>query len=282
VEQVDRRTALTAAGQLLLRYAQRITALVDEAQVALDERAGGGLGGHVTVGMVQGLNAVLMPYVLRAYLARYPAVHVRPLSIQGNEIDERLLKREMDLGIHQGPALRDGLVSRPFFLDHAVAVAAPDHPLVGRARVSLAELAAHPFVDRQGIFHMSVMPRDWLAARGVSLDVVLELPSEAAVCRAARLGMGVAILTRLTVADDLRCGSLRTINVEGLELVYEFNVYWRRDERLSRPAQALVDLLCDPVAFAEALAPSGILESPSLVLNALNRAELPPQATTRA
>lgn len=255
IEQIDRRATPTAAGRVLLRYAERIMALVDEARIAVDDTREGEPVGRLVIGSSFLVTAYLLPYLLHAYRGRHPRVELQTLRLSGYEIEERLLKGEIDLGIHSGAARRSGIAARRFFTDRLVAVAAPDHPLAGRAGVSLVEMARFPVVDRTEVQSTVMTPRDWLAARGVRAEVALELPNEAAVRIAARLGMGIAVLSSMLVVEDLKAGHLRTIDVEGLDMQLEMYVVWRSETRLGRTARLMLDLLADEDAVEAALAP---------------------------
>jgi LysR family transcriptional regulator, low CO2-responsive transcriptional regulator len=258
IEQVGRRATPTAAGQLLLRYAAQILDLTEEAQAALADRRPGEVIGHLALITGSHLNHLILPFILRAYRARHPNVRLDLQALGRQQIGDLLLRREADLGILIGPVPQEGIVSRPFLHDPVVAVAHPEHPLAGRTGVTLEELALYPFVDRVGDQYEPQPPRNWLAAHGVSITPELILPGEVAVRLAVRLGMGIALLSHLAIADDVTIGRLCVLDVEGIDLHYEFHLAWRRGDRLRSPVQAMIDLLTDQAALEAMLAPAAI------------------------
>ncbi|MGH2587709.1 MAG: LysR family transcriptional regulator [Dehalococcoidia bacterium] len=255
IEQIDRRATPTAAGRVLLGYAERIMALVDEARIAVDDSREGEPVGRLSIGSSFLVAAYLLPYLLSAYRRIYPRVELRTLRLSGYEIDERLMQGEIDLGIHSGAAQRSGIASRRFFADRLIAVAAPGHPLVGRRGVLLDELARYPFVDRTEAQPTSMTARDWLAARGVQTQSSLALPNDASVRIAARLGMGIAVLSTMLVVEDLQAGHLCMLDIDGLDMRLEMHVAWRSGVRLGRTTQLMLDLLADGEAVETALRP---------------------------
>jgi DNA-binding transcriptional LysR family regulator len=111
--------------------------------------------------------------------------------------------------------------------------------------VSAAELAQTPLVTRE----VGSGTRDWLTtalrqALGDNMHQpppVLELSSAAAVRAAVLAGAGPAVMSRLTVADDLAVGRLRAITIPELDLRRQLQAIWVGGR--TPPAGAVRDVL---------------------------------------
>lgn len=137
-----------------------------------------------------------------------------------------------DLGFIENADKTIGLGTCVVGRDELVVVVAPDHQWVRRRRsVCAVELADAPLVMREpgsGI-------RDSLTAalrRVLGDDVsqaepLLELPSMAAMRAAVLAGAGPAVMSRLTVEDDLAAGRLCEITVPQLHIRREFRAIWQ-------------------------------------------------------
>ncbi|MCV7340588.1 LysR family transcriptional regulator [Mycobacterium haemophilum DSM 44634] len=151
-----------------------------------------------------------------------------------------------DLGFIETPYLPAGLRHRVVARDELVVVVPADHKWTRRQRpLSAAELSQTPLVTRE----TGSGTRDSLTAAlqqalgGSSSQVqpVLELSSAAAVRAAVVAGAGPAVMSRLTVADDLAIGRLRTVAVPELNLARELRAVWVGGR--TPPAGAARDLL---------------------------------------
>ena len=151
-----------------------------------------------------------------------------------------------DLGFIESPATPRGLRSRVVTYDELVVIVAPDHKWARRSRsVSAAELAQTPLVTRE----LGSGTRDSLTtALGLALGdavaqapPVLELSSAAAVRAAVLAGAGPAVMSRLTVADDLAIGRLRAVSIPELNLRRQLRAIWVGGR--TPPAGAVRDLL---------------------------------------
>ena len=151
-----------------------------------------------------------------------------------------------DLGFIESPTTPRALRSRVVACDELVVIVAPDHKWARRSRpVGASELAQTPLVTRE----LGSGTRDSLATalrRSLGDAVaqappVLELSSAAAVRAAVLAGAGPAVMSRLTVADDLAIGRLREVTIPGLNLRRELRAIWVGGR--TPPAGAVRDLL---------------------------------------
>lgn len=141
-----RRLVLNAAGRLALERGARILDDEDALRSALDDlarRARTLRVGTVAPAPLWRLTALVVE--------RFPGQLLTSQFLEGDEVETRLLRGEIDLGIGLGPAVRPGLKSMPF-MEENLAVALPEsHPLAGKTTVTTAELDGETFLIFGGI-----------------------------------------------------------------------------------------------------------------------------------
>ncbi|OBG24190.1 LysR family transcriptional regulator [Mycobacterium sp. 852002-51057_SCH5723018] len=151
-----------------------------------------------------------------------------------------------DLGFIETPYLPKGLHTRVVGHDELVLVVAADHKWAHRQRpLSAAELSRTPLVSREpgsGTRDaLTAALRRALGETAPQAHPALELSSAAAVRAAVIAGAGPAVMSRLTVADDLAIGRLRTVAVPELNLSRRLRAIWVGGR--TPPAGAARDLL---------------------------------------
>jgi LysR family transcriptional regulator, cyn operon transcriptional activator len=144
-DRVGRRVKLTAAGELLLPHARRVLRELDEAQTALGELHGLKRG-SLRVGIMQTVNACVIPEIVSRFSAANPGVRVTCSEMAVDEIESGLESGKLDLGISFMPATRATLEGERLFTEELVLVARAGHPLTQRRSVKIRELAAVPLV----------------------------------------------------------------------------------------------------------------------------------------
>src|SRR5690606_15292721 len=123
----------------------RVVQELDEAQTALDELAGLQRG-SLRVGVVQTVNAYLMPDVVAAFTSAYPAVKLQVEELASGEIEQRVLEGMLQLGIGFVPTSTEGVESQQLFQEELVLVVARHHPLAGRAQLAVRDLERQPLI----------------------------------------------------------------------------------------------------------------------------------------
>jgi DNA-binding transcriptional LysR family regulator len=150
LEPDGRRVRLTPAAHALLTHADDLAARWERARGELDAyRAGEGgtlrLGGFASV-----FPSLLVP-TLRQLREADPSLEVRLLEIETADAYQRLLADDVDIAITLptlgGPTVDDPRFEQRALLDEPQDLLVPaDHPLAGRTRVALEELAEDVWV----------------------------------------------------------------------------------------------------------------------------------------
>lgn len=216
-ERGGRVPRLTEAGVVLFARGRELFAVERSAEEEL--RALKGLEGGV---LRVGASTTVVTYLLPPYLARFHAAHpdvrLRVSSANTRDIARALLERRLDIALVEGPVDDERLEVRAWRDDELVVIAPPTHPLAQRRRVPLGEIIGEPFIMRERGSGTRRVAEQALAARGVTLHTALQLASTEAIKQAVAAGLGLAIVSRAAVADQVALGRLAVLAVTGVSL----------------------------------------------------------------
>jgi DNA-binding transcriptional LysR family regulator len=118
---------------------------------------------------------------------------------------------EIDLGIVEGPVASDPLAVDLCHLDELVVIAPPGHALAHRERLSPNELFNHPFIAREPGSGTREVIESYFKAAGLNpadLNVAMELGGPEAIKQVVGTGLGLSVLSRATIAKELRLARL--------------------------------------------------------------------------
>ena len=237
------RTTLTEAGRRLHDYARRILTLHAEARAAVTGTRAP-LAGELLLGASSVPGDHLLPPLLAAFRRRHPLIRVR---VEGGDTAAvlRLVEEgRVHLGLAGGQTDSPHLDFKPFADDQLVVVIPPAHRWRRRQRVSPAELARQPLILRETGSGSRWCLERALAALGSDekggLGVALQLGSNEAIKEAVLQGLGVAILSRHAVRQEVDAGRLRTLEVSGLSLDRPIVLVTDRRRVLPPAAQAFL------------------------------------------
>jgi DNA-binding transcriptional LysR family regulator len=207
------RIALTPAGRLVLDYAERILALSEEMDTRVAERTGA-VAGPLLLGASTTIAEFILPQILGEFKAQHPEVQAH-LSVANSEtIVNRVADHTIDVGLIESPTHLPSLQNEVCCDDELVLICAPGHALAGRTTVKAQDIAAAPMVRREPGSGTREFTDNYFRQCGVppeDLNLVMELGSPEAMKGVVETGIAVAIVSRTTIAKELRLGSLVAI-----------------------------------------------------------------------
>ncbi|HWR21075.1 MAG TPA: selenium metabolism-associated LysR family transcriptional regulator [Verrucomicrobiae bacterium] len=248
LDRLGHRTTPTKAGDLLYHYAKRILALRQETQQALDELRGG-LKGELILGASSVPGGYLLPPLIGRFRAQYPDISVVLKVSDSKEIIEAVITGAYEVGA-VGAQFDDGRIEyQKFAEDEMVLVVPPTHPWASRRSVRVKELPSQPFLIRERGSGTRKILEQALEQHHLSMGafkVIGEMGSNEAIRQAVKTGGGIAIISKLAVASDLKCGELTAIPVAGLKLTRPFYLVTHRHRSRSPICNAFLAFLDTP------------------------------------
>ena len=238
IDRSGRTVEPTEPGRVVYRHAQRILALEGELARSLSESQPG-LGGLLQIGASTGPGERVLPRLLGAFHREHPDVMVSLRVDDTDTIVDRVLDRQLELGVVGAERPHRALLFEPFLRDEVVLLVPFGHPAAGGS-VTLDELRGLPLVVQQeGSGVRAVIERELRAAgiRPRDLDVVAELGLQESAKSAVEGGLGVTFMSRLAVERDVAEGRFGAATVEGLDprrLFYSVRSASRPPSRLVR------------------------------------------------
>jgi DNA-binding transcriptional LysR family regulator len=157
------------------------------------------------------------------------------------------------LGVRPQPSPGRSVESVPFLRYQRVMVAAPGHPLAGRDRLAVPDLAGSRWLAGPGGLEAGSEEERWADAAGPPRNVE-RCDSEAQALDAVRAGNGVLLALEHAVRGDLARGALVRLPVEGTPVT---GLWWASipgHGRAGSAARALQRFLTTPDATSALLA----------------------------
>ncbi|WP_406841658.1 LysR substrate-binding domain-containing protein (plasmid) [Streptomyces sp. AHU1] len=191
-----RHVALTEAGRHLIEHARALTAEEERTRLHMTELATG-YAGRVSIGFIGTATYDLLPHVARTVRARLPKI---TMDLRGElltpDLADGLLTGTYDLAVLRDTVDHEDIHTTPLRSESLVAVLPSHHPLAGRRRISLAELADEPFVIHPSRSRSSMYDRVLAACRhaGFQPSSLIEVGETATLVVFVAAGHGVALV----------------------------------------------------------------------------------------
>ncbi|MFH1486320.1 MAG: LysR family transcriptional regulator [Chloroflexota bacterium] len=210
------RLFLTKVGTALYEYAAEVAALetlAEQAVVAEKEP----VSGHISIAVGTHIGTYLLPKILKRWLPQHPGVTLSVVHCSHREMEGLLLAEQVDFALSYGSSWGPGLQAQPMpiFSDSLVVAAPIGHRLVGANFVSVKDLTREQFiVATRGTPSRAEI--DLIEAQyGVRFRVVVEVNRHDTIKHLCRAGIGVAVLPKAVVIEEVENGHISLLNVEG-------------------------------------------------------------------
>ncbi|HVX94070.1 MAG TPA: LysR family transcriptional regulator [Polyangia bacterium] len=232
----------TPAGKLVYAEAraavERLAALGDRLRHRPDVVAG-----SVTVASVYSVGLHTLPGPMKSFLRAHPQVSLRLVYRRTDEVYRECLDGSADLGVVACPARRAQLEVVPLRPDELVLACPPDHGLARRARVVSARLSGERFIAFDRDIPTRRLVDRFLRAHGAAAAVTMELDNIETIKRSVEAGLGVSILPRPALENEVKAGTLVALPLAGGPLTRPLGLIHRRGRELSPAAQAFLETL---------------------------------------
>ena len=235
-EQLGKRIHLTEAGQELLGYARTITQQLDELEGVLNRMKGLG-GGRLRISVATTAN-YFIPTLLGSFSRRYPDVTVS-LDVTNREtLLRQLTENTVDLVVMGQPPAEADVEAQAFMDNPLVVVAPPDHPLSKQRKIPLARLQEETFLVRESGSGTRIAMERFFNERGMRLKTGMEVGSNEAIKQSVQAGLGLGLLSRATIEQELALRRLAVLDVADFPIMRHWFVVHRKGKRLSAAAEA--------------------------------------------
>jgi len=214
------RTALTPAGKLLLKYAERSARVLDEAKLAL-AKLDGEVSGELRLGASTTVAQYILPRILGAFLKDNPRVTLSVVSGNTEEIVGLLLRESIVMGMIEGPPLSKEVHVEKFLDDTMVLIVPVSHEWVGATSVPLQALTEVPLLFREQGSGSRRVVEQALRKAGLPLNrlhIRMELDSTEAIISGVEAGLGLGFVSAWGINKAFRLGTVIPIRVDNLEI----------------------------------------------------------------
>ncbi|MES9966943.1 MAG: LysR family transcriptional regulator [Sedimenticola sp.] len=240
-EKLGKKIHLTDAGKELHHYGRSIFRQLDEMEEVLESMKGLNRG-KLDIAVASTVN-YFAPRALGAFSKLYPGVTLSLEVTNRKSLMRMLDQNEKDLVLMGQPPKDLDLESEPFLENPLVIIAPPGHPLAGKKRVSLEQIAEETFLMREEGSGTRLAMERFFEDKGIAINQGMQMTRNEAIKQGVRSGLGLGVVSLHSIQLELETGRLVVLNVPGFPLQRKWYVVHRKGKRLSPSAQAFRDFL---------------------------------------
>ncbi len=246
----SRGVTLTGEGKMLYEYVRSAMGLLETGEEKLAQTRELQMG-QLTIGASDTVTSqFLLPY-LDSFHRQYPAIHIQIVSGRSYKVLGLLQSGKVDIAFASTPPESSSIETHPCFKTHSVFIASKDYDCDFDHIYTLDEMAQFPLILLEKKASSRLFLEKFFLQNGQHLNPEIELGARSLLVDLARIGFGVAGVTREFVRKELDSGEM-------LELKTAFEIPARsvdmcilRDVPMTAAAQRFADFIKDRVVQAQ-------------------------------
>ncbi len=241
LDRAGRRVRLNAAGEIFVMHARRVFQELDEAKIALQELQELQRG-SLRVGIVQTVNAYLIPPVVARFTEAYPLIQLEIEELAAGEIEQALREGLVQLGVSFIPPTEEGLEYEELFNEELVLVIGEKHAMANCVEIEVSKLNGFPLVLLPKSYCTRRLWEECSQKAGIQARVVVEMNTIGAILSTIRQTKAGTILPRLALQQPYSQGliGVQLCNPTPRRTV---GLLWRRNAYRCRASQVFSQFL---------------------------------------
>ncbi|MDA8227113.1 MAG: LysR family transcriptional regulator [Desulfitobacterium hafniense] len=255
-DRTNKGVSLTRAGEVFYEHVKNVLEILNNAQQQVsslveDQREVIYLGATLTIG------EYVLPPILAYMSKNRPDVDFKVKIANTEAISQDVLEKRIHIGLIEGPVPRHKeLVVESFWEDELVVVVPYHHPWGTRTSITLAELPQERLITSEvGSGTRKVMELA-LKERGLDpaqLNVTMELGSTQAIKQVVAAGLGIAIISALTVRRECEQHIFKALKIQDSPVYRTLSILSHAQTSQTKDERFLINLLHDRQLLSDIL-----------------------------
>lgn len=243
-ERSGNRLHLTEQGKIFRRYAQDMLNLNHLAREHI-HRYDDPARGKISIGASHFAGVYLLPEVMSRYKKSTPNVELSLSIHTSRQLIRSLENREVDMLV-----MSDRIDFDPrhyhchtFYPDESVLVVSPQNPLANHPSCSLQDILSQTFLIKPNHSETYKFLAQHLGELFGTRLSTMEISTLEGIKQCVMSNLGISIISRLAVRNELQCGQLVEVNLDNLAFRRGIRYIYHKDKRLSPAAERFLTLL---------------------------------------
>ncbi len=228
-----KQVQITEPGKILYRHAKQMLNHYETAKREINE-FNNVVSGTMKIGASFTIGEYYLPKVLAEFAAQYPMVDIQIIISNSNDVIQGIRSNKLDIGLIEGETDYKDIDVMPFMNDEMIVVVPPDHPLSQMDLIEGNMLQNQTWVLREQGSGTRTYSDKLLSSLELNIKKSFIFTSIQGVKEAVMAGLGIALLSRLTVQKELKSNELKTFHLKNEPLIRPFSIVKKLDFEASK------------------------------------------------
>lgn len=209
-ERWNKQLYLTPEGATLYEYSKQAVNLLDAIDKSMQARNGKDI---IRVGASITIGTSILGEIAADFCAEHPSVKIEALVDSTPVIEQALLQGQIDLSFMEGRLASPEIKSETVGCTDIVLVVGRTHELYGQEGITLEDLSGRDFIVREKGSRTREKFSMEMERNNIRWNPAWECHNTQTIKNAVDAGLGIGVLSKLSVRKRLESGRFRALNV---------------------------------------------------------------------
>ena len=239
----------TEAGRLFYEYAVNLINTRDNAVFYLSSY-NNTIKGKIEIAASTVPSQIILPKLIKSFTEEYKDISFSVTQMDSEEVTSAVLEKKYEIGIVGTKCQSSKLCCNKIADDKLVLITSNSekYAAFNNNRIPFSTIAKEKFIIRETgsgtrheferIITESGIPKS-------SINIIAQMNSIEAIKQSVSMGLGVSIMSQLSVQDYVNCGLLRAFDIEDLDLRRAFYLIYMTNRPLTPLSNLFLKFICE-------------------------------------
>ncbi len=237
-----RKLYLTSEGRILFEQVSKIFEYEKTIEKTIKDMRNLSVG-MLRIGTTKTYARHLMPSLLSYFFKVHPEIKITVNEGSAQEMILDLLEFRNDVAVMSKVIAREELTFTPFRREPIVLILSPAHRLAASGWITFEQLANEPIIMKEPGSGTRKEVEALFETHGRVPHILMESGNIELIKQLAMQGKGLSFLVNSAVAEEISAGKLAKLQLKGFEVSLDVNIAYLKNQHLSLPARAFVEML---------------------------------------
>ncbi|WP_066318684.1 LysR family transcriptional regulator [Bacillus sp. FJAT-29814] len=241
----NKTSDLTDGGKVVLEYAQKMTALMEEMKTTLNDMTNL-TRGQLNIGLPPFIGSLFFPRVMAKFHQTYPNIELNIAEYGGARVVKSVEEGEVELGVTVLPIDEEPFHVYPIVEEEMKLLVYKDHRLAGKGEVNVRDLKREEFIFYHEEFSLNQILMNHFRAFGFEPKILFKSSQWDLMSEMVAANLGITILPQ-SICNRVFNKDIMVLDLKPT-ILWNLAVLTKKDRYISNAARTFIEfILQDPL-----------------------------------
>lgn len=222
-DRINGKIKLTKVGEIFYQHAKEILA-VERHAIESMQREQQKSSETLYIGASPTIADYMLPSIIQKFKQQYTSVNFNVMMSNTPSIIDALEHHVIDIGLVESDISKTHVEKKSFFSDKLTLVVPNTHPWKYRQEIKLEDMVGEKMLWRESESGTRLLIESILSEKNIlhTMGDTIEFSSVQAIKNAVESGLGISILSELSIQKELEYNTLHQVAIQDIHMIRDF------------------------------------------------------------